>query len=69
MSDQPQSTLIEPGPFALHDEMNRIVGTVTIRPDGAHISLPTSWPLGRQDLRKIAHRIMNIADFNTGLQE
>jgi hypothetical protein len=58
------------GPFDLEVTAGNIVGRVEVLPDtGAMLYVNNSGPFGREDLRKIAHRLMNIADFDTGLQE
>jgi hypothetical protein len=61
----------QPGPFDLFENDGATIGNATIADPGvgAWITLTTTGPFGRQDLRKIAHRLMNIADFDTGLRE
>jgi hypothetical protein len=56
------------GPFELKDNAGGIVGSVTIDEIGALVRLAIG-PFGREDLRKIGHHLLDIADYDTGLRE
>ncbi len=68
MSDE-QTTPAQAGPFDLKANNGGIVGTITIYPSGASMVFDTPGPFGREDLRAIARRLMNIADYDSGLRE
>jgi len=60
--------MANPGLFDVYATLVILSGP-SIYPRAVLSCVQTPGPFGREDLRRIAHRLMNIADFDTDLRE